>query len=42
MYGAMSVQSIGKVGKDFSPHFIQPFLENFDRRSGSDGSRELI
>ncbi len=28
-------------GKDFCPHFLQPFLENI-HRSCNDGSRELI
>ncbi len=35
-------ESMGKMGKDFSPNFSQPPLENFVRRSCSDGSRELI
>ncbi len=38
----MSVQSIGEMGKNFTPIFFQPFLENIDRRSCNDGSRELI
>ncbi len=38
----MSVQSMGKMGKDFCPNFLQPFLEKIDRRSCNDGSRELI
>ncbi len=40
--GEMSVQFMGKMGKDFSPNFLQPFLENIDRRNCNDGSRELI
>ncbi len=32
----------GGMGKDFCPNFLQPFLENIDRRSCNDGSRELI
>ncbi len=40
--GWVSVQSMGEVGKDFCPNFLQPFLENIDRRSCNDGSRELI
>ncbi len=40
--GGMSVQSMGEMGKDFCPNFLQPFLENIDRRSCNDGSRELI
>ncbi len=40
--GGVSVQSIGEMGKDFCPNFLQPFLENNDRRSCNDGSRELI
>ncbi len=40
--GWVSVQSMGEMGKDFCPNFIQPFLENIDRRSCSDGNRELI
>ncbi len=38
----MSVQSMGKMGKDFCPNVVQPFLENIDRRSCNDGSRELF
>ncbi len=38
----MSVQSMGEMGKDFCPNFLQWFLENIDRRSCNDGSRELI
>ncbi len=40
--GGASVQSMGEMGKDFCPNFLQPFLENIDRRSCNDGSRELI
>ncbi len=40
--GGMSVQSMGEVGKDFCPNFIQSFLENIDRRSCNDGSWQLI
>ncbi len=40
--GEMSVQSMGEIGKDFCPNILQPFLENIDRRSCNDGSRELI
>ncbi len=29
-------------GVNFSPNFLQPFLETSDRRSCNDGSRELI
>ncbi len=32
----------GGDGEDFYPNFLQPFLENIDRRSCNDGSRELI
>ncbi len=32
----------GEMEKDFCPNFLQPFLENIDRRSCNDGSRELI
>ncbi len=35
--GGMSVQSMGEVGKDFCPNFLQSFLENIDRRSCDDG-----
>ncbi len=38
----MSVQSMGEMGKDFLPNFIQPFLENNDRRSRNDGNQKLI
>ncbi len=27
----------GEMGKDFCPNFLQPFLENIDRRSCNDG-----
>ncbi len=40
--GGMSVQSMGEMGKDVCPNFLHPFLENIDRRSCNDGSRELI
>ncbi len=40
--GWLSVQSMGEMGKDFCPNFLQPFLENVDRRSCNDRSRELI
>ncbi len=40
--GGMSVQPMGEMGKDFCPNFLEPFLENIDRRSCNDGSRELI
>ncbi len=33
---------MGEMGKGFCPNFLQPFLENIDRRSCTDGSRELI
>ncbi len=38
----VSDQSMGEMGKDICPNFLQPFLENIDRRSCNDGSRELI
>ncbi len=38
----MSVQSMGEVGKDFCPNFLQSFLENIDRRSCDDGGWQLI
>ncbi len=28
--GGVSVQSMGEMGKDFCPNFLQPFLENID------------
>ncbi len=31
--GGGSVQSMGEMGKDFCPNFLQPFLENIDRGS---------
>ncbi len=40
--GDRNVQSMGEMGKDFCPNFLQPFLENIDRKSCNDGSRELI
>ncbi len=41
-WGGMTIQSMGEMGKDFCPNFLQPFLENIDRRSCNGGSRELI
>ncbi len=38
----VSVQSVGEMGKDLCPNFLQPLLENIDRRSWNDGRRELI
>ncbi len=40
--GGMSVQSKGDMGKDFCSNFLQPFLENINRRSCNDGNREFI
>ncbi len=40
--GEMCVQTMGEMGKDFCPNFLQPFLENIDRGSCNDGSREFI
>ncbi len=40
--GRVSAQSMGEMGKDFCPNFLQPFLKNIDRRSCNDGSRKLI
>ncbi len=40
--GGRSVQSMGEMGKDFCPNFLQPFLKNIDRRSCSDGNWQLI
>ncbi len=37
----MCVQSMGEMGKDFCPNFLQFVLENIDRGSFNDGSREL-
>ncbi len=38
----MSFQLRGEMGKALCPNFLQPLLENIDRRSCNDGSRELI
>ncbi len=38
----ISDQSMGEMEKDFCPNFLQPFLENIDRRNRNVGSRELI
>ncbi len=38
----MSVQSMGEMGKDICPNFLQSFLENIDRRSCNDGGWQLI
>ncbi len=40
--GGVSVQSLGEMGKDFYLNFLQPFLENIDRKSCNDESREFI
>ncbi len=40
--GGVSVQSMGKMGKDFCPNSFQPFFETIGRRSCNDGSRGLI
>ncbi len=40
--GDVSVLSMEGMGKDRCPNFLQPFLENIDRRSCNDGSREII
>ncbi len=40
--GCVSVQSLGEMGKDFCPSFLQPLLENVDRMSFNDGSRERV
>ncbi len=37
----VSVQSIGEIGKDCCLNFLQPVLQNIDRRSCNDGRREL-
>ncbi len=33
---------MGEMEIDFCPNFLQPFLENIDRRSGYDGNLEFI
>ncbi len=38
----VSVQSKGEMGKDFCLNFLQPFLENIDRRMCNEGSQGLI
>ncbi len=40
--GVKRFQSMGKMGKNYCPHFLQPLLENVDKRSCNDGSGELI
>ncbi len=40
--GRGGVGERGEMGKDFCPNFLQPFLENIDKSSCNDGSRELI
>ncbi len=42
MRSRVRVQSMGEIGKDFRPNFLLPFLENINRRSCNDVSRELI
>ncbi len=39
MWGGVSVQSMGEMGKDFCPNFLQPLLENIDRGGCNDGSQ---
>ncbi len=34
--GGMRGQSLGEMGKDIGPNFLQPFLENIDSRSCND------
>ncbi len=38
----MRIQAMGKMGKNYCPHFIQPLLENVHRRSCNNGNREPI
>ncbi len=38
----MDIQSLREMGEGFCFNFIQSFLQNIDRRSHNDGSRELI
>ncbi len=40
--GDMTVQSMGEMGKDFCPDFLQPFHEIIGNGSRYDGGRELI
>ncbi len=40
--GEMRFQPIGKMGKNFCLHFLQPFLANVDWRNCNHGSREHI
>ncbi len=40
--GEMSVQSMGKMEKDFCPNFLQSFLESIDRKSRNDGNLKPI
>ncbi len=42
MIREMNVHSMEEMGKDFYPNFLQPHLENVDRRICNDGSREPI
>ncbi len=37
--GVMRFQSMGKMGKNICSHFLQPLLENVDKKSCNDGSR---
>ncbi len=36
------ISNNGEDGKNLYPHFLQPLLENIDRRSCNDGNQELI
>ncbi len=40
--GEMRSQSLGKIGKNLYPNFVEPLLWTFDRRSCNDGGREFI
>ncbi len=39
---AVSVQSMGEVGKDFCPNFLQPFLETLTREKHFENVLENI
>ncbi len=38
----MSVQPMGEIGKNSYPNFLQPFLENIDRRSCTTEAGSLV
>ncbi len=42
LHQLVSVQSMGEMGKDFCPNFLQPFLENIDKGAVTTEARSLF